>query len=74
MRGEQLAESESQEGLYQKRPIWLTKEQRRWLDHRVAERRYEVESALEPGQEMPQVSRSTIIREWIDSEIAKAAA
>jgi hypothetical protein len=58
----------------QKRPIWLTAEQREWLDIEVAKRRREVFEALEPGEEMPQISRSSIIRDWIDGEIAKAAA
>jgi hypothetical protein len=58
----------------QKRPIWLTAEQREWLDIQVARKRRVVFEALQPGEEMPFVSRSSFIRDWIDGEIAKEKA
>lgn len=55
----------------EKRPIWLTAEQREWLDIQVAKKRREVFEGLAENEEMPQISRSSIIRDWIDGEIAK---
>lgn len=51
-------------------PFWLTNRQINWLDHQKADRITEVAESLEPGQEMEQVSRSTVVREWIDEQIA----
>ena len=56
-----------------KRPIWLTPEQLEWLDIQVARRRRELFEARAEDEEMQYVSRSSIIRDWIDGEIAKAA-
>lgn len=51
-----------------RRPVWLTPAQIRWLDDQVSARREQVALTREEGVEMPQISRSTIIRDWIDKE------
>lgn len=50
-----------------RRPFWATLEQLEKLDHKVAaERRRVAEVARQAGAENVQVSRSTLIRDWID--------
>lgn len=54
----------------EKRPVWLTPQQIRWLDDQVSAKREEVALNRQEGEEMPQISRSSIIRDWIDAQRA----
>lgn len=62
----EVEETEDGPGLF-RRPIWLTNEQLDWLDDQVRRKRSEERGA---GGPVTQISRSSVIREWIDGEIA----
>lgn len=57
-----------------KRPVWLTAEQLEWLDIQAAKKSRAMLESLQEDEEMEFVSRSSIIRDWIDGEIAKGQA
>lgn len=64
-----VATEEPEEKLF-RQPIWFTDAQLDWLDDQVRIARSEERRS---GDERTQISRSTIIRRWIDTEIGAAA-